>query len=438
MLKRCFNPYIIGAGIVVFLAVSYVGYRTYQRHVEFKAFMSKAQVFNRPIEGHHVHSSKEHTHHGEGPDKIGIQSNLPKAAQVESMHEQDHHLAPSGEYVYEINGAPLYSNLPLSQEQIELREWIQTGKMTPAVEEQFRDREALKSDNVVQHVVAPDGKLHQVIVPRYSQYEEGDAILQSELDPPMLLEEFQNPKQGRGKLIIEGVEYPMPDEFHTIADPYEREAYLNKFAWSIKNGVSMAEVEKKVAKGELDFSLSEDAKRHVDEHEAMMERYKMLAFIPPPLSDKSPVKVSFLPNEGEDALPGWMRKGEGNRPSGSNEASGGGTYSETDTVSEGSIPFDTDTAPVRSDVPLSSSSLPGMAKSPPSPQNVADLEKQLTPAGIEAELSEEVSADRFDKVQQLIDKYGSEEGLRRFREMDPEAARQFEREQHKPKMNTEP
>ena len=56
----------------------------------------------------------------------------------------------------------------------------------------------------------------------------------------------------------------------------------------------------------------------------------------------------------------------------------------------------------------------------------AELEKQLTPGGIEAELSGGVSADRFDKAQQLIDQYGTEEGLRRLRESDPEAARQFE------------
>ena len=35
---------------------------------------------------------------------------------------------------------------------------------------------------------------------------------------------------------------------------------------------------------------------------------------------------------------------------------------------------------------------------------------------------------RFDRAQQLIDQYGPEEGLRRLKESDPEAARQFERE----------
>ena len=63
---------------------------------------------------------------------------------------------------------------------------------------------------------------------------------------------------------------------------------------------------------------------------------------------------------------------------------------------------------------------------PKFPQSVSDLEKQLIPERIEAELSEGLSPDRVDKAQQLIDEYGTEEGLRRLREMDPDAARRFE------------
>ena len=47
---------------------------------------------------------------------------------------------------------------------------------------------------------------------------------------------------------------------------------------------------------------------------------------------------------------------------------------------------------------------------------------------VETQLREPLSPERFEKAQQLIDQYGTEEGLRRFREMDPEAARQFEQE----------
>ena len=52
----------------------------------------------------------------------------------------------------------------------------------------------------------------------------------------------------------------------------------------------------------------------------------------------------------------------------------------------------------------------------------------MTPEGIEAELSGELSTAPFDKAQRLIDEYGAEEGLRRLREMDPDAAERFERE----------
>ena len=89
---------------------------------------------------------------------------------------------------------------------------------------------------------------------------------------------------------------------------------------------------------------------------------------------------------------------------------------------------DTDTATVGSDVPVSPSDLPNVVKPTPSPPSVSDLEKQLTPQGIEAELRGELSTDPFDRTQQLIDQYGTEEGLRRLREMDPDAARRFERE----------
>lgn len=65
---------------------------------------------------------------------------------------------------------------------------------------------------------------------------------------------------------------------------------------------------------------------------------------------------------------------------------------------------------------------------PKSPQSVADFEKQLTPQGIGAELTEGLPTAPADKAQQLIDQYGTEEGLRRFREMDPDAAERFERE----------
>jgi hypothetical protein len=439
MLKRRFILYIVGICIIAFLSVSYVAYRAYQNHVEFKAAMSNAQAFNRPIEHdkahEHSHAAGGHTHR---------EKNTPPPAVERSSSGLSFFKGKQGdEYVYEINGFPVYSNMPLSQEQIEWHEWIHTGKMTPAVEKQFRMREDLKS-YVVQRVVDPDGKMYTVTVPRNLQYEEGDAILQSELSPMIPLETSQmevsqNRKPLReGTLIRDGVEYSPPEEFDSIEDPYERREFLKKYAWSIEHKVAMVDVEKKVVQRELDFSLSEAEKRNVDEAEARKERARLLLSSSSiPQSDKPPVKISFLPDEGEGALPGWVRKGQGH-PSGSGKTESSGSPPAADSVSERGSDEDVSGAPVPSDLPISPSDPPDMVKPTPSPLNVADLEKLLTPEGIEAELSEGVSPERFNKAQQLIDQYGTEEGLRRLRESDSEAARQFEREQHKPKMNTEP
>ena len=229
------------------------------------------------------------------------------------------------------------------------------------------------------------------------------------------------------KLIIDGVDYFPPEEYYSIEDPYERQAYFNKFTWSIEYDISMAEVETQIAAGELPQPLSESDKRMVDETEKKMERYRMLAKRTPKRSDKPPVKVSFLPDEGEDTRPGWRRKLERNAQHGSGEAVDSGEYSGEDIASERRRSEDANGASVPSDVPPSPSDLPDMVESTPSPQSVADLEKQLTPEGIEAELSQGLSLERFDKAQDLIDQYGTEEGLRRLRESDPDAARQFER-----------
>ena len=64
-----------------------------------------------------------------------------------------------------------------------------------------------------------------------------------------------------------------------------------------------------------------------------------------------------------------------------------------------------------------------------------------TPAdakGVEARGWEGLSLEQRGQAKVFFDQYGSEEGLRRFREMDPEAARQFERERRKPPVPSEP
>ena len=69
------------------------------------------------------------------------------------------------------------------------------------------------------------------------------------------------------------------------------------------------------------------------------------------------------------------------------------------------------------------------------PKNDTDietkLEKQLTPElptveGIETQLSQRFSPGRLEEAREVLERYGPEEGMRRFRENDPEIAAQFE------------
>jgi hypothetical protein len=49
-----------------------------------------------------------------------------------------------------------------------------------------------------------------------------------------------------------------------------------------------------------------------------------------------------------------------------------------------------------------------------------------------------LSSAQREEAKQLFDQFGTEEGLRQLRESDPEAARQFEREQRTPPVRSEP
>ena len=58
--------------------------------------------------------------------------------------------------------------------------------------------------------------------------------------------------------------------------------------------------------------------------------------------------------------------------------------------------------------------------------------------GVEASGWKGLSPEQREQAKAFFDQYGTEEGLRRFREMAPEAAQQFERERRKPPVPSEP
>ena len=422
MLKGRFLPYIVGSCVVVLLGVAYLSYVNYKADQNHQEWVAEMTAFQRSIEGRHDHSSPPHSHHGE-EESIAARNETTK-------HEGDNPafvgMTPDGEYSYDIAGRLYISEEPMSQKEIDVNKYLLTGEMTPlvslAIRETQESHEMLFEGKVVQTVLGPDGQRHQVLVPSWEQYEEGDTILESEINNPFLemLEGAANSetRTPRRKIITEAGEvHPLPAEYYAIEDPYEQEEYFKKFDQSIQLGTSIAGIEKMIAAGNLDLSLTETEKEMVDQELAILERRRPFSRGVVPLSDKPPVKVRVISEE--DVQQGDVRSSH----SSDNPQALSRAYSETDTVSGETLPVDTEGI-------LSPSDLPDMGK-PISPPNVADIEKQLTPEGIEAELSEGLSTSPVDKAQQLIDEYGTAEGLRRLKEMDPEAARQFE-QRHRP------
>ena len=424
MLNRRFIPYLVLAGLVVLLSIGYISYRQYQKHIEFESFITGTQTLNDSFNDFIEHTDVSTPGYLTDPQ---LHTDADRGSRVPggtTDTANPYFVGKRGdEYVYKVGDGHIYTPEPFDREFIEMQAWEITGVKTPYVEKRLNElaENSPYKGQVVQRIVTPDGQLHNVIVPRDMQYEEGDAILHSELNPP-ILEAFNH--QLSGEVNIGGE--PIPDEYYAIDDPYERHKLIKKVMLSKRFGVSIAKIDAKIAAGELDLSLSAGERENVDQKLAIEQRKQMLlSFARPASSDKSPVKVSFLSDTAEDAMPGWMRKMQGTLPSGSGEAAAEAAYSGADTFSERDINEDASGAPIRSNVPVSPSDLSDTVKSI-SPQSVTDIEKQLTPKGIEAELSQGLSPARFDKAQQFIDQYGTEEGLRRLREMDPEAARRFE------------
>jgi hypothetical protein len=379
MLKHRFSPYVIGGCIIALFSITYFGYRAYRNHVEFKAFLSKTEAFNRSIVGQSVHSSEAALAVSAGQSESAL---APQSGGVDSEHKPD----SSSKYIYKIAGFSIHTEEEMSQSDLEVEEWFITGKRTPAVEAYLKTHQKevrLDRHQIMQRVIGPDGNMYKVIVPIGQEYDEGDAILRSELELPV----------------------------HLMAEPRGTEG------------------------------------------ETIHDRLALLEpqIIPPPLSDKPPVKVSFLPDDGEGAVPGWMQKmlrsSRAGLPPGAlegaelppgvlegSESVSAGGYSGVSNFSEGG---NTDTA---SEAPVSTSFLPEIVESTPSRRSEAggQVPNKMPTLPTSEGIGVQLSPERFDKAQQLIDQYGTEEGLRRFREMDPETARRFDRERRESPVHSEP
>ena len=415
MFKHRFFAYIITASVLVILAISFVGVRAYIRQNEVKA---TAEV----LDNHNHNHTNAHDEYD--------QNRWPaKSSSKGNQFEFDAKLRSEDE-----------------KRQLELEEWHKGGKLTPRVEAHLKMLESRvwQSENaivtdVIQRIVTPDGTLHQVIVPKHRQYEEGDAILKSEIVDEKHLrsryrsegETYQEMPRDTKIVAPNNVTYPMPDEYYDIEDPHEQLKYTTKFVHSLELGISMDEVEQMVASGELDVSLRESEKRMVDETETMIERgllehqlHMLSRPKRPPLSDKPPVKVSFLSDEGKGAKRGWMRKAPQKQDGAGDIVQSQPTEHERgiDNTRSASSGLPSENHEQQRITPSKQAMADFLTSSPENLE--AHIKAQFSPEErMKTSFNEKLSPERKGQLPPILTRDDPEEELRRLREADSEGSK---------------
>ncbi len=129
----------------------------------------------------------------------------------------------SDDYVYEVNGKPVFAEQPPIKEEIAVSEWIHAGKLTPVVEKLIADAQKERDeleDMELQRVMTPDGIVHHVLVPEDTPYEEGDTVYADELDAELVMSPDAVNRLMYFSAIVDmdGTEHVPPDAYFEIDD----------------------------------------------------------------------------------------------------------------------------------------------------------------------------------------------------------------------------
>lgn len=243
----------------------------------------------------------------------------------------------------------------------------------------------LTPENTVRQIVeTPDGETHEVYVIQGMEFKEGDSITEADLTRPRPL---SGPEIAQ--IEAEALRFrnsPPSDKIvhfrkSEVPEGESIEMYGFKRRIAELEGVSMDEVNRMIATGETKIEMGPITEEMIVDSKEFLEKLGIEEAPPESFRDKNNRSGAQIP----------IVSSSGSSP----------------------IPL----------TPSESKHIHHEDRHGYKTQSTENTETQLR-----AGLSEE----RFSKAQQLIDRYGSEEGLRRFREIDPEAARQFEREGRPP------
>lgn len=359
MLNRPFVSYLVVAGLIVLLSVCYIGYREYQKQVEFEAFMSKVRT-----------TVDKETH---PPDKMeSVSQGTNTGVSVASTRHR-----------IDVSIPPIQVSVMSKEEEAEVKpiDWSEVPPETRAKLEKLGN-----APMTLQRIQTPNGNVHFIELPAGINYNEVEITVSEEMASQPT---FPPTGSFDEVVLVRKSEIPEGEDI---------EEYTYKKRWALFLGVSVEEVGKQIERGHLPPR--------------------------PTITERTPV-IEFPIDEliGDD-----NRSGSGGSVA---EARRSGEYQAEAPVSDGELSEDTQRDPVPVDVPHPPSNLSGVLE--PSHRSMTGRAETKTPTPptterIETQLRKQLSPERFDKAQQLIDEYGREEGMRRLREMDPEAARQFEQE----------
>ena len=375
------NPYLIAAGIIALLSVSYLGYRAYQDHVEFEAFLSDAEEFQlvhattptsaagltdwqteqrerssvTPTRGLATNQTGQSNTRGVDVSKMAVKVKLMPPEKVAKYSHGDP------------NSSVVVRNSP-SLTKPGNRTWTEDNMVTQFLE-------------------LPNGTVVETRIPSGMEIREGD-----EVSPKYIA--IHTPPENT--VEIDGVE-------HKIPPGTDRHQHLQKLFWSHELGVSVEEAERMVVNQEL--IVRPEGESLTFEEEGIMAR----------LLNKIPRLASFLRSERPDLYEAEpARDGPQQSPPENREIE----PEEVETWFNN---------------PSSEPLLPGGA------ERLLPVQSDAPPVSSQdTDTREGLSPERFEKAQRLIEQYGTEEGLRRLREVDPDAARQFERERKAPPTSDEP
>ena len=330
---------------LVVLSVSYVAYRTYQEHVDFEEFLSKAKTF-----------------------QFSLDKNTSPT--IGSANRQTVQMASPGidnsRNSTDTSTVPIKVNLIDSRNRVVKTEWVDPAD----IPEESIGTTWTADQMIQQSIELPNSTVIEILSIPGTEIREGDAVS---------LEELGSRMRTRVTIMRDGIPYEVPvDEAPEIAK--------RKSLWSRSLGVSMEDINQMIANREL--------------------------VVPPITQEEHEINIKLLRKFGKRVTTESESFGDENW----RDAELMPVSDATDSVSARDNSFeDIDIPSARAKV----SPAAGELKTPV-------LRQQGDGEPYAPHIEKNVEAAPREKVQQLIDQYGTAEGLRRMREMDPEAARQFE------------